>query len=144
METTLIEKFDKSRYSLIKWLTLGWIIWYGTFITKDLINNKFIIGLMLIIGLFSWIFFSINLVRLVRLGKKINLNSKLKEALNNEMHQFYILKSMNWGFWTTIGTVCIFIIMSMFYKISTFIVCELILFVGVSSVLIANLAYNKE
>lgn len=144
METTLIEKFDKSRYSLIKWLTLGWIVWYGTFITKDLINNKFISGLMLIVGLFGWIFFSINLVRLVRLGKKINLNSKLKEALNNEMHQFYIFKSMNWGFWTTIATVCIFIVMSMFYKISTLIVCELILFVGVSSVLIANLAYNKE
>jgi hypothetical protein len=144
METTLIEKFDKSRYSLIKWLTVGWIVWYGTFIAKDLINNKFIIGLMLIIGLFGWIFFSINLVQLVRLGKKINVNNNLKEALNNEMHQFYMFKSMNWGFWTTIATVCIFIIMSIFYEIPTLIVCELILFVGVSSALIAHLAYNKE
>jgi hypothetical protein len=144
METSLIEEVDKSRYSMIKWCTLGWIVWYGTFIINDLINNKFVVVLLLVIGLVGWVFFMINLVRLIKLGKKINLNSELKEALSNEMHQFYVLKSMTWGFWATMATVCIFIIISLFYKLSALIVCEFILFVGVSTILIANLVYNKE
>jgi hypothetical protein len=144
VETSLIEKFDESRYSLMKWLTLGWTVWYGTFIMKDFINNKIVIGLMLIIGFLGWIYFTINLVRLIRLGKKINNDNELKEALSNEMHQFYMYKSVAWGFWTIIMTVCVFLAIMTFYEISTLIVCELILFVGVSSSLIANLFYNRE
>ncbi len=144
METSLIEQYDKSRYNLIKWLTLGWIVWYGTFIAKDLINNKLIIGSILIVGFIGWIFFTINLLRFIGLGKKINADVKLKEALSNEMHQFYAYKSIVWGFWTIIVTICALIVIIIFYEISALIVCELTLFVGISSSLIANLAYNRE
>lgn len=144
METSLIEKFDKSRYNLIKWLTIGWIAWYGTFISKDLINNNLIVGLMLVIGFMGWVFFMVNLIRLMRLGKKINVDTKLKEALSNEMYQFYMLKSIAFAFWTVMATVCAFIAITTFYQMSTLIACEFILLVGVSSLLIANLVYNKE
>lgn len=143
METSLIEQLDKSRYSLIKWLSLGWIVWYGTFIAKGLINSKLLIGSILIVGLIGWIFFTINLIRFIRLGKKINANTKLKEALSNEMHQFYAYKSIFWGFWTIIATICVFIVITIFHEISALIVCELTLFVGISSSLIANLVYNR-
>jgi hypothetical protein len=144
METSLIEKFDKSRYSLIKWLALGWIVWFGTFIAKDLINSKFIIGSILIVGFIGWIFFTINLIRFIGLGRKINADIKLKEALSNEMHQLYVYKSIVLGFWTIIATICALIVITKFYEISALIVCELTLFVGISSTLIANLAYNRE
>lgn len=143
METSLIEQYDKSRYRMIKWLTLGWIIWFGTFITKDLINSKFLIGLILIVGFIGWIFFTINLFRFIGLGKKINVDNKLKEALRNEMHQFYAYKSIVWGFWTIIVTICALILITIFHELSALMVCEITLFVGISSSLIANLAYNR-
>jgi hypothetical protein len=144
METSLIEQYDKSRYSLIKWLTLGWIVWYGTFIAKDLINSKLIIGSILIVGFIGWIFFTINLFKFIGLGKKINADSKLKEALNNEMHQFYKYKSSFWGFCAVIATISIFLVISLFHQISALLVCQLTLFFGISASLIANLAYNRE
>jgi hypothetical protein len=144
MEISLIEQYDKARYSLTKWLTLGWIVWYGTFIAKDLIDNKFIIGSILIVGFIGWIFFAINLFRLIGLVKKINADIKLKEALSNEMHQFYAYKSIVWGFWTIMVTISALIVITIFYEVSALIVCEITLFVGISSCLIANLAYNRE
>ena len=144
METSLIEKFDKSRYDLVKWFTMGWIAWYGTIVSKGLIHNNFIIGLLLGIGFFGWIFFMVSLVKLVRLGRRIKSDSRLNEALSNEMHQFYVLKSIAWGFSTVMATACTFIVVSLFYPIPTLVACEFILFVGVSSSLIANLVYNKE
>ncbi|MFA6400248.1 MAG: hypothetical protein WCX31_01275 [Salinivirgaceae bacterium] len=144
METSLIEQLDKSRYNLVKWLTIGWMVWYGTFISKDLINNKVVIGSLLIIGLIGWILFTINLIRFNRLGKKVKADRKLKEALNNEMHQLYAYKSIYWGFGSVMGTIAIFIAITSFHDLSALIVCKLLLFVGISTSLIANLAYNKS
>jgi len=144
MEDSLIEKFDKSRYRLIKWFTVGWVVWYGTFIAKDVTNNTPIVLLLVLVGLVGWVIWSINLVQLLRLGKKISINPELAEAMNNEMQKFYELKSSNIAFAATMATVGIFIGITAFYKISALIVCESILFVGISSGLIAYLTYNKE
>lgn len=144
METSLIEKFDKARYNLIKWITIGWIAWYGTFILKDLINNSVILGLMVVVGLAGWILFMVNLINLIRLGKKINVDLKLKEALSNEMYQFYLLKSTAWGFSIVMATVCALIGVTAFYQLSSLIAFEFILLAGVSSFLTANLIYNKR
>jgi len=144
METFLIEQFDKSRYSLIKWLTVGWTIWYGTFIAKNLINNKLIVWLLMIVGFIGWIMFLVNLTKYTRLGKKINSDSKLKEALNNEMHQLYKYKSAFWGFCIVIATISIFLVISFFYQISALLVCQLTLFFGILSSLVAGLIYNRD
>ncbi len=144
METFLIEQFDKARYSLIKWLTLGWTIWYGTFIARNLINNKFIVWLLMIFGFIGWMMFLVNLGKYTRLGKRINSDRKLKEALNNEMHQLYKYKSSFWGFCIVIATNSIFLVILHFYQISALLVCELTLFAGVLSSLIAVLVYNRE
>lgn len=144
MKDSLIEEFDKSRYRLIKWFTVGWMVWYGTFIAKDVINNKPIVLLLVLVGLIGWVIWSINLVRLLRLGKKISINPELAEAMNNEMQKFYVLKSSNIAFAATMATVGVFIGITAFYKVSALIVCESILFVGMSSAFIAYLAYNKE
>lgn len=103
-----------------------------------MISNK------LIIGLVGWILFAVNLFRYLSLGKKVNTDSKLKEALNNEMHELYMYKSVFWGFWTVLATICIFIVISLFYQVSSIIVCELTLFFGILSSLIAGLIYNRD
>jgi hypothetical protein len=144
METSLIEQFDKSRYSLMKWLTIGWAVWYGTFISKNLINNRIILVILFIAGSIGWILFAVNLIRYLRLGKKVNADSTLKEALNNEMHQLYMYKSFFFGFWTVLTALCIFIVIASFHPLPALIVCEVTLFFGVLSSFVAWLVFNKD
>ena len=144
METSLIEKLDKSRYNLIKWFTIGWSIWFGGFIIKDLISNKLILGLIILIGLFGWIIFSVNLIRLRKLGKIVNSDSDLKNALNDELMLHNRNKSFTVGFWTFSILICIFFILSMFINISTLIVCEITLYIGTLSTLVSLLIFNRD
>lgn len=144
METSLIEKLDKSRFNLIKWFTIGWTIWFGGFIIKDLISNKLVIGLIILIGLFGWIIFSVNLIRLRKLGKIVNSDSDLKNALNDELMLHNRNKSYTVGYWTFSILICIFFALSMFIDISTLIVCEITLYIGTLSALVSSLIFNRD
>jgi len=144
METSLIEQLDKSRYNLYKWVTIGWAMWYGARIAKDLIDSKLIIGIMVGIGAIGWTLWIVNLIRFLKLGKKINSDSKLKEALNNELHHLYQLKSRSCALITVLVTIGIFLVISSFMKVSGLIVCEVTLYTGVLAGSIAALIYNKE
>ncbi len=140
----MIEKLDKSRYNLIKWFTIGWTIWFGGFILKDLISNKLILGLIILIGLFGWIIFSVNLIRLRKLGKIVNSDSDLKNALNDELKLHNRNKSFTVGYWTFSILICIFFALSMFIDISTLIVCEITLYIGTLSTLLSSLIFNRD
>ena len=144
MDTSLIEQVDKSRYNLLKWQAIGWTVWYGTYLAKDLINSKIIIGLLLIVGLVGWILWVVNLIKYLRLTKIINSDSSLKEAMSNEMYQLYKYKSFFWGFFTFLATITIFLVISSFYKISALLVCEITLYFGILSSFVAALIYNKD
>ena len=145
MEISLIEQYDKSRYNLIKWLTVGWAAWFGTYILKDLINDKFLFVQVLIglVGLIGFIFFVVNLQKYLRLASKIKY-SRLNDALNNELHQIYKYKSFFFGFKVLLGTICAFFVISLFCQISAKFVCEITLYLGVLSSLIAGLVYNRD
>lgn len=145
MDASLIEQYDKSRYNLIKWLTVGWAAWFGTYILKDLINDKFILMQLLIgfVGIIGFVFFVVNLQKYLRLASKIKY-SRLKGALNNELHQIYKYKSFFCGFIVLLGTICAFFVISIFCDISAKFVCEITLYLGVLSSLIAGLAYNRD
>lgn len=144
MEKSLIEKLDKSRYNLIKWFTIGWTIWFGGFILKDLISNILILGLIILIGLFGWIIFSVNLLRLIKMGKIVNSDSNLKNALNDELMLHNRNKSFTVGYWTFSILVCIFLALSMFIDISSLIVCEITLYIGTLSMLLSSLIFNRD
>lgn len=143
MSISLIEQLDKSRYNLIRWLTIGWTTWFGAFTVKDWIDNKLTLGLLILIGLVGWILFVVSLVNFLRLSGKVNADTRLKEALNNEMHQLYAYKSFLWGFATVITVICILLTISLFYNMPALMVCKIVLFFGISSPLIAGLIYNK-
>lgn len=139
----MIEKLDKSRYNLIIWFTIGWAIWFGGFILKDLISNKLIFGIIVIVGLFGWIIFTVNLIRLRKLGKIVNSDSNLKNALNDELFLHNRNKSFTVGYWTFSVLICIFFALSIFIDISSLIVCGFTLYFGTLSVLVSSLIFNK-
>ena len=132
METSMIEKLDKARYNLVKWLTFGWAVWFGAYILRDLINSKLIILDLLIwfVGLIGFVFFIVNLQKYIRMGSKVK-NSRLNGALNNEMHQIYKYKSAYVGVKVLLVTITLFFAVSFFYPISAKLVCELTLYLGV-------------
>jgi hypothetical protein len=144
METSLIEQLDKSRYNLSKGLALGWAMWYGGYIAKGLIGNSLIIKLIILVGFIGWILFTINLIKSFKLNKKINADSRLKEALNNEMHYLYKLKSAFWGFGFILVTLVIFNFILTFYPVPAVFICQITIFTGTVSTLVATLIYNKE
>jgi len=145
METSMIEKLDKTRYNLLKWLTVGWAVWFGTYILKDLINSEFIIldFLLGLVGLIGFVFFAVNLQKYIRLGSKVK-NSRLRDALNNEMNQIYKYKSAYIGVKVLLASIALFFVVSIFYPISAKLVCELTLYSGVLSILISGLIYNRD
>jgi hypothetical protein len=145
METSMIEKLDKARYNLLKWLTVGWGTWFGSYILKDLIKNGSIILDLFIglVGLVGFVFFAVNLQKYMRLASKVKY-SRLSDALNNEMHQLYKYKSIYIGFKVLLTTIILFFIISLFNQIPSKFVCEITLYFGVLSSLIAGLIYNRD
>ena len=144
METSQIEKLDKARYNLVKWLTIGWALWFGTYILKDIVTEKMIILILIWLGLLGWTIFAINLINFLKLKRELKKDSKLQEALNDELHRFNMYKSFVVGYWFLICTISILFGITIFFRISTLIITEILLYIGVLSVLIASLFYNKD
>ena len=143
MEISLIEKYDKLRYNTVKWFTVGWTLWFGGFILKDFVINKLVLIFIIITGLIGWIIYAITLIRLIKIGKIINSDSKLKVALNDEFMAHNRNKSFFIGFCSIIILVAIFMILSVFTELKALIVCEITLYVGVLSALVSSLLYNR-
>ena len=144
METSMIEKFEKLRYNLLKWLTVGWAIWFGTFILKDSVQNQTIIGAASTIGLIGWIIFIINLVQFLKLKRELGWDKNVENALNDELHQLNTHKSFQIGFGVVIWTTAIFLGFAEFTEIKALLVTEITLYFGVLSVLISGLIYNRD
>jgi len=145
MKTSLIEQFDQSRYNLVKWLTVGWAAWFGTYILKDLIDNNLIFLQILVgfVGFIGFVFFAVNLQRYFRLASKVKY-SRMNDALNNELNLVYKYKSISIGFFVLLGTTGFFYGIAPFHEIPVKIVCEVILYLGVISTLTAWLTYNRD
>ena len=144
METSLIEKLEKTRYNLLKWLTIGWAIWFGTFILKDSVQNHVILGVASTVCVWGWIIFIINLVKFLKLKRELNWDLKAKEALNDELHQLNMHKSFQIGFGVVIWTTVVFLGIAEFLEIKALFVTEITLYFGVLSVLISGLIYNRD
>lgn len=144
MENSIIEKLDKSRYDLIKWFTISWIIWFGSFILNDFIDNEIIKISIILIGLFGCLRWFISIKKLIKFSKIIKLDCKLESALNNELIIHNRNKSFVVGFWTLLILIAIFLIIARFTDISALIVCEIILYFGIIATSISSLIYNRD
>jgi hypothetical protein len=144
METSIIEKFEKLRYNLLKWLTIGWAIWFGTFILKDYVQNQLIVVASSTLALIGWIIFIINLIQFLKLKRELGWDKKVENALNDELHQLNMHKSFQIGFWAVIWTTSSFLGFALFSEIKAVLVTEIILYFGVLAVLISGLIYNRD
>ncbi|MGE5394112.1 MAG: hypothetical protein ACM3P1_05160 [Candidatus Saccharibacteria bacterium] len=143
METSLIEKLDKSRYNLMKWITIGWGIWYATIIGNNVIHGHIIIQIAFWLGLLGNAIFIVNLIKYLKLRKKLKRNPKLREALEDELHHFNIHKSYVFSYWTVIGVTGFLIIIGNLVSLSSLLTAELILYFGILSFFCSSLYYNR-
>jgi magnesium-transporting ATPase (P-type) len=145
MKTSIIEKLEKSRYNLLKWTTIGWGLWYGTFILKDVIDNSIIFQIALWVGLLGWIIFIINLLKVLKQQRDLKLlDKKTRAALNDELHQLNMHKSYQFGFLMVVSVTVVFVALTPFLQISAQLVSKIILYFAVLSFLLAGLLYNRD
>jgi uncharacterized membrane protein len=96
-----------------------------------------------IVGSASLVFLVIVFVKYLRLSSKIR-NSRLNEALNNELYEMNRNKSLIWGFWSFLICMVVFLCLTYFFSVSAKLVCLLTIYAGVLSTLVSGLIYNRE
>ena len=143
MKLSTIDSLNKLRYNFLKRLTIGWIFGFGGFILKDFIVNQIALGIILFVVLLGWLLFSITLFSFVKLEKKIQENKGIKHALYHKSILYNRYNSIAVGFWTLLILISGFLAFSFFVNISTTVVCELILYIGIASTLISSLIFNR-
>lgn len=139
-----IEQYDRLRYQTIKWFTIGWAAWFGIAMVNRYIGNNTVKALFAMIGIMGLITWVINFIKLRRLDKKIKSDSNLYKALNNELVVHNKYKASRVGFIVTISVVGVCYGITLNYPLPALNVCEVTLFTGVLSGLIASLFYNRE
>ena len=144
MEISKIEQLNKLRFDLLKWLTIGWAIWFGSYVFKNLINQPTVTSVLAWIGVMGWAIFIINLIQFLKLKRELRKDAKMQAALNDELHQLNMHKSFFIGYSATIGTTAAFFGLSEFISLPVVLVTETILYLGVLSVLISALIYNRD
>jgi len=142
METSIIEQLDKSRYDFLKWATIGWTIWSGTYIATDLVNVPDIV--LTWTRILGWSILIISVIRFLKLKRELNWDNKMKDALEGELHKFNLSKSFRNGYFVVIGITILFFGFSLSYTISALIITKVILYFGVLAVLISKIIYNRD
>ncbi|HLO58629.1 MAG TPA: hypothetical protein VK179_07795 [Bacteroidales bacterium] len=145
MTTPTIDQLDSRRYSLFLYITVCWTIWFGIFVFNELITDRsFVMDLIQgIIGSVSFFFLVLVFINYWRLSSKIR-NSRLNEAVNNELYEVNKFKSLARGFWSLLICLALFLGLSYFFTISAKLVCIVTIYAGVLSTLISALIYNRE
>ncbi len=144
MSISIIEKYNRSRYNILKWFTVGWAIWYGRYLMTNFTQDKTILAISAIIGIIGIGIWAVNLFRYQKLSKVINADKKLREALNDELVVQNRNKALIVGYIVLMMGIVCFMVSSIFSNITSQLVCQSLLYMGVLSVLIAALIYNRD
>ncbi len=75
------------------WFTIGWGIWFGSFILKNIIENYTLPGTLFFLGLVSWVVWTKQLLKQRKLLKIMKADKALSNALNDELIAYNLLKS---------------------------------------------------
>lgn len=142
MEISLIEQLDKSRYDYLKWSTIGWTIWSGTYILTELMSIPD--NILSWTRLLGWLILIISSIRFFKLKRELNWDKKMKEALEGELHKFNLQKSFRNGYFVVIGITLIFFALSLYLTISALLVTKVTLYFGILAVLISKIIYNRD
>ncbi len=144
METSMIEKLDNARSSFLKWATVGYAIWFGTYIVADPFFLPEVPSVLQWVRILAWLILLVSGLRAMKLKRELRWDKKMKGALEGELHQHNLLKSFQMGFFVVIGVTAAFFMLSLFYIIPALLVTKVILYLGSLAVLISKIIYNRD
>jgi len=144
METSMIEKLDEARSSFLKWATVGYAIWFGTYIVTDLLKLPEVPSVIQWIRILGWLILAVSGLRAIKLKRELRWDKKMRGALEGELHQYNLRKSFQMGFFVVMGVTAVFLMFSLFYTIPALLVTKVILYFGGLAVLISKIFYNRD
>jgi hypothetical protein len=141
-----IEKYDRLRFIYLKMFAISFMIWHGlfTYTLNFKIDIKFFKIGIIVIELSAAVVWAIYLFKLSGLAKKINKDKLLRNALNNELYGHIALKSARVSLVSFIISIGILIGTLSFINIPSILVCQILLFVVISSLFISYLVYISK
>jgi len=144
METSMIEKLDNARSSFLKWATVGYTIWFGTYIVADPFFLPEIPSVIQWIRILGWLILLVSGLRAMKLKRELRWDKKMQGALEGELYQYNLRKSFQMGFFVVMGVTSVFLMLSLFYTIPALLVTKVILYLGGLAVLISKMFYNRD
>lgn len=144
METSMIEKLDTARSSFLKWATVGYAIWFGTYIVADPFFMAEIPSVIQWIRILGWLILLVSGIRAMKLKRELRWDKKMRGALEGELHQYNLRRSFQMGFFVVMGVTAVFLMFSLFYIIPALLVTKVILYLGGLTVLISKMFYNRD
>ena len=144
MET--IEEYEHLRLRYYIRYSISFIIWYGlfTYTFNFSPDNKIFRVVIISVEVLFGILFGIYIVKFTLLMKKIKNNKAVLEALSNEYYKHIALKSIRIALIAFLISNGIFLVILPLIEIPALLVCQLLLFIVVSSSFIAYYIYQKE
>jgi L-asparagine transporter-like permease len=133
MDSKELEKLDKLRYYDLWARTVLLVVWAGLAIWWHISG-----------GTTKWTFFLLTSFIIIHttsskiLYSQINLDTRIKRALDNELYKMYQYKSYVWGFW---GAMFALVVMMLWEPTDTRLSYMIILFTGVLTMMIAKLIF---
>ncbi len=146
MDGISIEHYDSMRYRLGKGFTFAWMAWYATHmvISYVQIENEAIKMIVNILGAAGGLVWAAFMIKFWRFGKRLRNHPDIQEALNDELIVQYRHKSAFTGLLITGIVLAAMMGITSFVAVSGRFVCDLLLYVLVSSTMIAFLIYAKN
>ena len=141
-----VEKYDKLRLLYAKTFAISFMIWHAlfTYTLNFSIENRPLKILIITIELAAALVWGVYLIKLQRLSKKINRNKELRDALNNELHKHLGLKSARVALISFIVSIGILIGLLSVLDIPAILICQILLFIVISSLFISNIIFHNN
>lgn len=117
-----IERLDRRRMRYLEWYLMGCLVFIILSVTRYFFRlgdlNALPVGKAVLYGLIlSLLVLAASALASARLGRKINQDPALKEALNNELVQALDVQSWKAAFFGAVGTTLFFALSWFFYPV---------------------------
>ncbi len=144
METSLIEKYDRSRFNLLIGATIGWGLWYGLKIVLPYITNKTIKLSLVVAGMIGFILVVVSLIKIMQIKRILRKNPQLGNILNNEWVVHTKRQAITVGYWCMLVAAAVGTGITEFIAISGLLLMQIMLYIGILSMLITHLILLRD
>jgi hypothetical protein len=136
------EELDRSRRKMLVGFLVGFGVWQGMSIARALLGRtSFPVGLAaLFVSLAGWAYLCVQLVRMLRWGRRLRRDPELAASLNDERVELARLKSWRVGFFAVLAAQAI----PLLAPIPAEVGGRLTILVGVTASIGGYLAFERE